>query len=144
MLYDPSYLGKIIDILQILKGGCKLLTSTVIIHKRKMDEWCHRRLCLSGLTLCLSCSSDTISCSPILALKWQTAASVGSGKTNTASSGSSSSFTYCRRERTDATWSLICSCTEMLFRGTERETKENDFCVTRLAGTPPLCLQTWR
>ncbi len=27
-LYDSSYFGKIINILQILQGGCKLLTST--------------------------------------------------------------------------------------------------------------------
>ncbi len=31
-MYDPSYLGKIINILQILKGGCKLLTSTAYIN----------------------------------------------------------------------------------------------------------------
>ncbi len=31
MLYDPSYFGKIITNLQILKGGCKLLTSAVYI-----------------------------------------------------------------------------------------------------------------
>ncbi len=30
MLYDPSYFGKIKN-LQILKGGCKLLTSAVYI-----------------------------------------------------------------------------------------------------------------
>ncbi len=29
ILYDPSYFGKIINILHILKGGCKLLTSTI-------------------------------------------------------------------------------------------------------------------
>ncbi len=29
ILYDPSYFGKMNNILQILKGRCKLLTSTV-------------------------------------------------------------------------------------------------------------------
>ncbi len=31
-MYDPSYFGKIINILQILKGVCKVLTSTVYIY----------------------------------------------------------------------------------------------------------------
>ncbi len=32
ILYDPSYFCKIINILQILKGVCKVLTSTVCMH----------------------------------------------------------------------------------------------------------------
>ncbi len=31
-MYDHSYFGKIINILQILKGVCKVLTSTVYIY----------------------------------------------------------------------------------------------------------------
>ncbi len=31
-MYDPSYFGKIINILQILKGVCKVLTSTVCMY----------------------------------------------------------------------------------------------------------------
>ncbi len=37
-LYDPSYFGKIINILQILKGGCKLLTSTVFKQRGAVRE----------------------------------------------------------------------------------------------------------